>query len=55
MNKKELVSQLITAVAYIAVGIVVTLNPEASSNLLCMGIGIGALAYGAFCILFYFI
>ena len=55
MNKKELVSQLITAVAYIAVGIVVTLNPEASSNLLCRGIGIGALAYGAFCILFYFI
>ena len=55
MNKKELVSQLISAVIYTVVGFVVTLNPGASANLVCTGIGICAVVYGAFSILFYFI
>lgn len=55
MNKKEVVSQLISAIAYIAAGLVVTLHPGASAKLICTGIGVCALAYGAFCLLFYFI
>ena len=55
MNKKELISQLISAVAYFAVGLIVALHPGASANLICAGLGVCALGYGAFCLLFYFI
>lgn len=55
MNKKELAGQLISAVIYVVLGFVLALNPGASANIICTGIGICALAYGAFCILFYFL
>lgn len=55
MNRKELISQLLSAVVYTALGFVVTLNPGASANLICSVMGVCALAYGAFCLLFYFI
>ncbi len=55
MNKKELVSELISAVAYIVLGLVLALNPDTSATIICKGIGICALAYGAFLLLFYFL
>ena len=55
MNRKELISQLLSAVVYTALGFVVALNPGASANLICSVMGVCALAYGAFCLLFYFI
>lgn len=55
MNKKELVRQLVTAVVYIVFGFVLALNPGMSATLICTGIGICALAYGAFTILIYFL
>lgn len=55
MNKKELINQLISAVVYIVIGVILALNPGMSINILCTGSGICALAYGAFTILFYFL
>ena len=47
MNRKELISQLLSAVVYTALGFVVALNPGASANLICSVMGVCALAYGA--------
>ena len=55
MSKKELAGEIISAVIYIALGFVITLNPGTSADLICRIMGISALAYGAFCIIFYFI
>ena len=54
MNKKELAGQLISAVVYIALGLILALNPGMSANLICSGIGVCALVYGAFSILLYY-
>ena len=54
MNKKELAGQLISAVVYIALGLILALSPGMSANLICSGIGVCALVYGAFSILLYY-
>ena len=55
MNKKDLIQQIITAVIYIAVGLILALNPDMSATIICTGIGVCALGYGAITILFYFL
>ena len=55
MERKELVRQIITAVVYIAAGLLLALNPDMSATLLCTGVGICALGYGAFTLLLYFL
>ena len=55
MNKKELARQVITAVIYIVLGVILARNPGMSASLLCTGIGVCALAYGAITLLFYFL
>lgn len=55
MNIKELGGDLISAVIYIVLGIMLLLNPDASLSLICTIIGISAVAYGALNILLYFI
>lgn len=55
MNKKEVTRQAITAVIYIVVGVILARDPGMSASLLCTGIGICALAYGAITLIFYFL
>lgn len=55
MNKKELAGQLISAVIYITLGLILALNPGMSANLICSGVGVCSLAYGAFSILLYYL
>lgn len=55
MNVKELGGDLISAVIYIVLGVMLLLNPDASLSLICTVIGISAVAYGALNILFYYV
>ena len=55
MDTKEIIRELVTAVAYIVIGVLLALNPDMSATLICSGIGICALAYGAFTLLMYFL
>ena len=55
MDTKELIRELVTAVVYIVMGALLALNPDMSATLICTGIGVCALAYGAFTLLMYFL
>ena len=55
MNKKEIAGELVTAVVYAALGLVLCFNPGMSIDLICAGAGVAALAYGAFSLLMYLI
>ena len=55
MDTKEIIRELVTAVAYIVIGVLLALNPDMSATLICSGIGICALPYGAFTLLMYFL
>lgn len=55
MNVKELGGDLISAVIYIVLGVMLLLNPDASLSLICTVIGISAIVYGALNVLFYFV
>ena len=54
MSKKEFMNRLVTAVIFAAAGIVIALNPGASADLICTGLGVAALGYGAVTLIFYF-
>ena len=43
MDTKEIIRELVTAVAYIVIGVLLALNPDMSATLICSGIGICAL------------
>ena len=40
MSKKEFMNRLVTAVIFAAAGIVIALNPGASADLICTGLGV---------------